>query len=201
MSSLFLFLKAIGFGIALAAPVGPIAILCVRRTLTNGFTAGLVTGMGAATADGLYAALAAFGLSSILHFLIGASPFMQLVGGIFLCYIGVRLFWVKTNTDTSEVITSSPHLSNYIKTFLLTLANPLTIVIFLGIVSVLEIDSTIYAAFLLTIGIFLGSTLWHLLLVSGFSIARTFLKPKHFTLINYLSGLLLAGLGTSMLIL
>jgi threonine/homoserine/homoserine lactone efflux protein len=200
MSNLFLFLKALGFGIALAAPVGPIAILCVRRTLTDGFAAGLVTGMGAATADGLYAALAAFGLSSILHVLMGASPFMQFGGGIFLCYIGVRLFWVKTNVDTSQEIHSSSHLSNYIKTLLLTLANPLTVVIFLGLVSVLEIDTSPHAAFILTIGIFLGSVLWHLLLVSGFSIARTFLKPKHFTLINYLSGLLLAGLGTSILI-
>lgn len=200
MSSLFLFLKAFGLGIALAAPVGPIAILCIRRTLTRGFTSGFATGMGAATADGLYAALAAFGLNAIIHLLIDVSPVLRPLGGILLCYIGLRLFWAKQPVDNSSRIDFSSHLGDYSKTVLLTLANPLTIVTFLGIISALEMGETTHATYIITAGIFLGSAFWHLLLVSGFSIAKTFLKQDHFVVINYLSGFLLAGLGTSMLI-
>ena len=201
MYNFFLFLKSFGLGIALAAPVGPIAVLCIRRTVTHGFTSGFVIGMGAATADGLYAALASFGMTAITQFLIGASPFLRPLGGIILCYIGLRLLWTKENKNNVKEIDTSSHLANYSKIVCLTLANPLTIITFLGIVSALEIQSSSYnTALVITTGMFLGSAVWHLLLVSCFNYVKTFLNSSYLSLINFLSGVILATLGVSMLI-
>lgn len=201
MYNFFLFLKSFGLGIVLAAPVGPIAILCIRHTVTHGFTSGFVIGMGAATADGLYAALASFGMTAIIQFLIEVTPFLKPLGGIVLCYIGLRFLWTKGNKNNVQEINTSSHLKNYSKIVFLTLTNPLTIITFLGIVSALEIQSFSYnAAFIITTGMFLGSAVWHLLLVSCFNIAKTFLNSSYLSLINFLSGVLLASLGISMLI-
>ena len=79
-------------GLAIAAPVGPIGVLCIRRTLADGRLIGLLTGLGAATADGVYGAIAAFGLTAVSDLLIGQGPWLGLIGGLFLCYLGVRTF-------------------------------------------------------------------------------------------------------------
>ena len=192
MSSMFLFFKSLVLGITLAAPLGPIAILCVRRTLSHGFISGIVTGM--------YAAVASFGITAVTQALVGASPILRLFGGISLCCIALRIFCATKNRDDEQVIEAPSHLKNYMKTILLTLANPLTIVTFIGIVSALELESTLSGAFICTTGMFCGSMLWHILLVSGINIAKTFLKPSYIAVINYLSGLTLGGLGIGILI-
>ncbi len=197
---MFLFLKAFGLGIALAAPLGPIAVLCIRFTLTHGFTSGLVIGMGAATADGIYAALASFGINTVTQLLIGVNTYFRPLGGILLCYIGIRFLWTKEYNDNIKGIYTSSHFSNYSKTVFLTLANPLTIVTFLGVVSALDIESSTSSAFFITMGMLLGSALWHILLVSCASTAKKFLKHPNFYLINVLSGSILVGVGISMLI-
>ena len=89
------FLKGLLIGFSIAAPVGPIGLLCIQRTIANGRTSGLVTGLGAATADGLYGVVAAFGLTAISSFLVGQLFWFRLVGGIFLLYLGTKAFLSK----------------------------------------------------------------------------------------------------------
>src|SRR5512139_1084229 len=87
-----LLLRGLLIGFSIAAPVGPIGVLCIRRTLAEGRTAGVLTGLGAATADALYGCIAAFGLTFISAFLVRQQDLLALVGGAFQCYLGVRTF-------------------------------------------------------------------------------------------------------------
>jgi threonine/homoserine/homoserine lactone efflux protein len=87
------FLKGMAIGFSIAAPVGPIGLLCIRRSLAEGSVTGLAVGLGAATADAAYGAVAAFGLTAVSGFLIGHRLWLSLIGGLFLCYLGARIFW------------------------------------------------------------------------------------------------------------
>ena len=114
MTSQF-FCKGLILGFAIAAPVGPIGILCIRRSLADGQLAGLATGLGAATADGLYGCVAAFGLTAVSDYLVKQRFWLGLVGGLFLCYLGVRTFVTKaSDTPAAEsgpvwLALTSPH--------------------------------------------------------------------------------------------
>ena len=85
-----LLLKGLLIGFSIAAPVGPIGVLCIRRTLVQGRAAGLVSGLGAASADAVYGSIAAFGLSFVSGLLISQQSWLKLIGGAFLCYLGIR---------------------------------------------------------------------------------------------------------------
>ena len=112
--------------------MGPIGVLCIRRTLVDGRLYGLITGLGAASADAIYGIIAAFGLVSITNLLIGGQTWLRLVGGIFLCYLGVRTLLARPAQD--EVSSQKTSLAGaYASTFLLTLTNPLTILSFAAI--------------------------------------------------------------------
>ena len=95
-------IRGILMGVAIAAPVGPIALLCIRRTLASGRWVGLVSGCGAATADGFYGAIAAFGLTAISNVLVSKSFYLRIVGGLFLCYLGAKTFLDNSTIDTSN---------------------------------------------------------------------------------------------------
>ena len=86
------FLRGLIMGISIAAPVGPIGVLCIRRTLAQGKLAGFISGLGAATADAIYGIIAGFGITFISGFLIAQARWLSLVGGLFLCFLGIRTF-------------------------------------------------------------------------------------------------------------
>ncbi|MBI4240430.1 MAG: LysE family transporter, partial [Candidatus Rokubacteria bacterium] len=92
MTDLGVLLRGLVIGFSIAAPVGPIGLLCIRRTLAEGRRSGLATGLGAATADGVYGAIAGFGLTLVSSALVGSQTWLRLGGGIFLCYLGARTF-------------------------------------------------------------------------------------------------------------
>ena len=83
------FLRGLALGIVVAAPVGPMSLLCMRRTLAGGFSAGILSGLGIATADGIYSAVAAFGLVAVSDLLVGQQRWLRLLGGLTLIYLGV----------------------------------------------------------------------------------------------------------------
>ena len=126
------FLKGLLIGFSIAAPVGPIGLLCIQRTIANGRTSGLVTGLGAATADGLYGVVAAFGLTAISSFPVGQQFWFRLVGGIFLLYLGTKAFLSK---PAGKAATSSQGslFSAYGSTVFLTITNPMTILSFAAV--------------------------------------------------------------------
>ena len=192
-----LFIKGFVIGFSIAAPVGPIGILCIQRTLSDGNIQGLATGMGAATADALYGFIAAFGLTFISNFLVDQSIWFRIIGGLFLCYLGIRAFLRKFQEQTVSV-PNSTILSAYGTTFFLTLTNPMTILFFAGIFAGLGIvsESIHYAsAGLMVIGVFSGSAAWWLLLSGATGIFRNKISGGKLALVNKISGFIIVVFG------
>jgi threonine/homoserine/homoserine lactone efflux protein len=188
-------------GLAIAAPVGPIGVLCIRRTLADGRLIGLLTGLGAATADGVYGAIAAFGLTAVSDLLIGQGPWLGLIGGLFLCYLGVRTF-MAVPAGPAAPTRSGALLAIFSSTFVLTLTNPTTILSFVAIFAGLGLGDTggdYFAASLMVSGVFLGSALWWVGLSGTVSVFRTRVGPRGLRAINRLSGLLIGGFGVGAL--
>ena len=197
-----LFIKGFIIGFSIAAPVGPIGILCIQRTLSGGNLQGLVSGLGAATADALYGFIAAFGLTFISNFLVDQSIWFRLIGGLFLCYLGIRTFLRKPQEQTVSVANST-NLSAYGTTFFLTLTNPMTILFFVGIFAGLGIvsESIHYAsAGLMVIGVFAGSAAWWLLLSGATGLFRSKISEGKLALVNKISGFVILAFGVAALI-
>lgn len=193
-----LLLQGMGIGLAIAAPVGVIGILCIQRTLSQGHWIGFLSGMGAATADGVYGCIAGFGLSAISDLLVAQSRWLMLVGGLFLCYLGVTTFLQKPPQETSGDITRQNGFKSFVSVFLLTLTNPLTIFSFLGIFSGLGLGQTggdLRGAIALVLGVFLGSALWWLTLSTGVHYLSRQFKLKRLVWLNRLSGVAIVGFG------
>jgi threonine/homoserine/homoserine lactone efflux protein len=197
-----LFIKGFIIGFSIAAPVGPIGILCIQRTLSGGNVQGLVTGLGAATADALYGFVAAFGLTFISNFLVDQSTWFRIIGGLFLCYLGIRAFLRKPQEQTVAAANST-NLSAYGTTFFLTITNPMTILFFAGVFAGLGIvsESSDYAsAGLMVVGVFSGSGAWWLLLSSATGILRNKISEGKLALVNKISGLIILAFGVVALI-
>jgi threonine/homoserine/homoserine lactone efflux protein len=173
--------------------VGPIGVLCIQRTLVQGRVFGLVSGLGAATADGIYGLIAGFGLTVISNFLIGQQFWLRLVGGLFLCYLGVKTLTSKAS-ETSAKAQGKNLLSAYSSVFLLTLTNPMTILSFAAIfvgLGVADHQNNSVTAFILVLGVFLGSALWWLILSSCVSFFKHRISKKSLTTINRFSGVII----------
>ena len=154
----FLF-RGLAIGFSIAAPVGPIGVLCIRRTLAEGRAAGLISGLGAATADAAYGCIAAFGLTAISNFLASQQNWLRLIGGVFLCYLGAKTF-LSRPVAGSTAVKSGGVASNYTSTLLLTLTNPMTILSFAVVFAGLGLGNTAGdypSASVLVVGVFLGS--------------------------------------------
>jgi threonine/homoserine/homoserine lactone efflux protein len=189
-----LLLKGLAFGFLLAATVGPMWVLCLRRTLAGGALVGLASGLGIALADGLYGALAAFGLTAISGFLLAHAFWIGLAGSAFLVYLGIRTLFAST---TLEEKTESPlSLPNaFLSTLGLTLTNPPTILAFAAIFAGLGLASSADygAAALVVAGVFAGSAAWWLVLVSAAGRLRRHLGPRLFRAINVVAGISILG--------
>ena len=207
---IFALIKGILMGLAIAAPVGPIALLCIRRTLARGRLAGLSSGLGAATADGLYGLVAAFGLTTLSQLLTNNAPYLQLIGGFFLCYLGLTTFFAKP----PKPLQLSPHspspvphslFTAYTSTLALTLTNPSTIFSFIAIFAGLGITQTSHlSSVTLVFGVFTGSMLWWLVLISGVTYLRNRLTPQRLAQFNRgaskVFGMLIFGFGVAALV-
>jgi threonine/homoserine/homoserine lactone efflux protein len=163
VGSAFLYFKAIGLGLAVAAPVGPMALLCMRRTLVQGWRHGLATGVGIAVGDGIYALVAALGLASVSAFVLAHERQLHGLAGIFLLYLGLKglLARPKLERGTSRKLSGSWPLA-FSSSVLLTLTNPPTIIMFAAIFAALAPASgfRLATAFLTVAGVLTGSLLW-----------------------------------------
>ena len=201
MIDLTILLQGLVLGFSIAAPVGPIGLLCINRTLNHGKTVGFLSGLGAATADMVYGMVAAFGVTAVSVFLVEHHRLLQIGGGLFLLYFGYRLFRSKPAQQAATA--GTPGLvSAWLSTFALTLTNPMTILAFAGIFTGLGLGlsgSYTHAA-LLVAGVFAGSLLWWLLLslVVGHFCSRFHLV--HMVWVNRVSGIVLIGLGVISLV-
>jgi len=203
-------LKGLLIGFSIAAPVGPIGVLCIRRSLASGQWAGLLSGLGAATADAFYGMLSAGGLTVISGFLIGHQIWLRLVGGIFLGYLGVKTFLTRPAPLVENEVEPKAfsRLKDYTSTLLLTLTNPMTILSFAAIFGGLGLGSTpggftpagIRPAASLVGGVFLGSAAWWTLLSGGMSLLRRKVSGSLLVWVNRISGLVIAGFGAAALL-
>jgi threonine/homoserine/homoserine lactone efflux protein len=191
-----LFLEGVAIGFAVAAPVGPIGVLCIRRTLAEGRASGFVSGLGAATADAAYGSVAALGLTFVTGLLVGAAAWLRLFGGVFLVFLGVRTFLSRPAVRPAAAGRGGL-LGAYASTFGLTLANPSTILSFAAIFTGLAAGSmgdALYAMSLV-LGVFCGSTLWWFVLSGATSLFRAKLSAGGLRWVNRISGVVLAGFG------
>jgi len=191
---LTIFLKGILIGFAMAVPVGPIGIMCIRKTLTEGKLRGLIIGLGAATADFFYGCVAAFGLTVISDTLINQKIWIRLVGGALLLFLGIRTFRAQPSDPKSKFkIHSSGMLGSYLYTVLLTLTNPLTIFAFIAVFAALGLGNGLgyFSASALVTGVFIGSGLWFLLLSSGVILFRKKLDLVGLRWVNRIAGILI----------
>jgi threonine/homoserine/homoserine lactone efflux protein len=192
-----LFLRGLLIGFSIAAPVGPIGVLCIRRTLTDGRLSGLVSGLGAATADAIYGCVAGFSLTFISSFLVGQQLWLRLFGGLFLLYLGIKTLLSKPAEQAAKA-DGTGLLGAYASTFLLTVTNPLTILSFVAIFAGLGLANTsgsYVSALILVLGVFLGSALWWFLLVGGVGLFRTKFNTQGLLWVNRISGMIITVFG------
>jgi threonine/homoserine/homoserine lactone efflux protein len=189
-----LFLKGLAFGFVLAATVGPMWVLCFRRTVAYGALTGFVSGMGIAVADGLYGAVAAFGLTAISGFLLAHSFWIGLIGGAFLVYLGVKTLLSRPTAD-GQTARPASLAQAFLSTLGLTLANPPTILAFAAIFAGLGLPASAdyTAAAMITLAVFLGSATWWIVLAAGAGALRERLGPRMLRTINLVSGLTILG--------
>ncbi len=162
----FLF-KGLILGLSVSAPVGPIGILCINRTLHNNYKSGLITGLGAASADLVYGIIAGLGLTVISSFLIHYKTLIQMLGLVFLFYLGFKTL-IKQKSKSSITYDKNNKLyKDYLSSFFLTITNPATILFFIAVFASLglsKFDKSYFSAVLLIAGVFLGSGFWWLIL-------------------------------------
>jgi threonine/homoserine/homoserine lactone efflux protein len=197
------FVRGLALGLAVAAPVGPMSLLCMRQTLARGFLAGLAAGLGIATADGVYGAVAAFGLVAVTDVLVGQQPWLRVVGGLAMLWLGIGAL----RTRPAEAATTAEEGGGlgraYLGTFALTMMNPSTILSFAALFAGLGLGGAAREAgaggfvvpLALVLGVFLGSAGWWLAVTRGVSLARTRLDRRAQRLINATAGLVLIGFG------
>lgn len=212
MSTTSLFFTAAGVGLAIAAPVGPMGMLCIRRTLSGGPRAGLAIGFGIATGDAAYGLIAALGLVSISQFMLAYDRPLHLLAGLFLLYLGVRTLLQKAPADTANGTTNDDaHSANgklaqvgragalraYASSLLLTLTNPQTVIMFAALFTTLAPRGAFSSSVALTTvgGVFCGSIVWWCFLVTVVSLARHAIGSKLRVAIDRIVGLTLAAFG------
>jgi threonine/homoserine/homoserine lactone efflux protein len=196
------FLRGLIIGFSIAAPVGPIGVLCIRRTLANGRASGLISGLGAATADAIYGSIAGFGLTFISSLLIRQQGWLRLVGGTFLCYLGLKTFFARP-AEQPALAKGNDLLSAYASTFFLTLTNPMTILSFAAIFAGLGVGSAsgnYFSAGILVLGVFIGSAIWWLILSSGVGMIWKKFNSLGLRWINRISGIIITAFGLFVLL-
>lgn len=196
-----LLLKGFVIGFSIAMAVGPIGLLCIRNSLTKGFLQGFATGLGAACADMLYGAIAGFGVVAITSLLVSCKMVLQIIGGLFLCYLGIGMLRVKKVREKEEM-SPGGFWSLLTTTFFLTMTNPMTIVSFIAIYAGLGVgtsDSTLLSSCCVTGGVFIGSALFYILLSFVASRLKGKLTPAGALWLNRISGCIITGFGVASL--
>jgi threonine/homoserine/homoserine lactone efflux protein len=188
--------RGLALGFSIAAPVGPIGVLCIRRTLADGRMVGLATGLGAAAADGLYGAVAAFGLRVLSDALVGQRLWIQLVGGLFLLSLGFRTFRTRPSDRVAEA-RGAGLAGAFGSTFALTLTNPMTILSFVAVFAALGLGAAQdrVSAVALVCGVVVGSALWWLTLSAAVDRVRGRFDARAMAWVNRISGLVISAFG------
>lgn len=196
------FLPGLVLGFSIAAPVGPIGVLCIRRTLAQGRLAGLLTGLGAATADAVYGSIAAFGLTAAASLLLGQGHWLRPVGAVLLGYLGLRTLVTRPATEVPAAAPSGIAHA-YFTSLGLTLTNPMTILSFGAAYTGLGLGTRTanpLSAVSMVAGVFLGSVAWWVTLTTLVGLLRHRFGRTSALWVNRLSGALLLVFAGAILI-
>lgn len=203
LHTVVVFAKSIVIGLMVAAPVGPIGVLCIHRSLSKNRLSGFISGLGAATADALCASVAAFGLTGISSFLLHHQFNLRLVGGFFLLYMGLKLFYGKAKETETHSVENIRQLKDFLSALFLTITNPLTIISF-GLIFATTgfhfVKGDTGMAILAVTGVFIGSTLWWFLLSVGAGYLASKTKSFSLAMVNKISGTLITVFGLMILL-
>jgi threonine/homoserine/homoserine lactone efflux protein len=202
MHAIELFLRGVIAGVAISAPVGPVNVLCVSRTIAKGWRAGVVSGLGAAAADTFYGSVAGFSISIVISFLIREQSKLRLFGGILLVLLGIWYYFKKPESLSKRGPDKTDH-SDLVTTFLLNLTNPTTVLSFLAVLAVLGLSEH-RAAWLTLImigGIFTGSMAWWLILTGVTNHFRERFNDRAMLWMNRIGGLAIGAFGVVMFVL
>jgi threonine/homoserine/homoserine lactone efflux protein len=197
------YLKGLIIGFAMAVPIGPLGVMCVRKTLAEGRSRGLIIGFGAATADALYGSIAAFGLTFVSDAIASERFWLRLVGGGLLVFLGIRTYRTERN-DPKIPFDKKGLMGSYVSTFLLALTNPLTVFAFIAVFAAFGLDHRLItvsaSACALVLGVFTGSCLWFLTLSYVATFFREKLDSDGLRWVNRISGalIILSGLAAFM---
>ena len=198
-----LFIQGMIVGLTLAVPVGPISLVCIHRTVTGGHLHGIFSGLGVATSDSFYAAVAFLGLTAVSGLIIGHETAFRLVAGLALVLVGIQVF-----RSVPAAVRDSANPDSYLKDYLslvaIAAANPLTIIYFLTILpgfGIVAHGTTLIAAVPFVAGVFVGSAVWWIILCGSLGSVRSRLSAGNLQWINRVSGILLTVFGTGMLVL
>jgi threonine/homoserine/homoserine lactone efflux protein len=191
------FFQGLVLGFSIAVPVGPIGVLCLRRSIAEGALVGFLCGLGAATADAIYGAIGALGLTLVTDVLVRQQVWLALLGGLFLCYLGVKT-GLSQPAQTAARNEAASWAGAFGSTLLLTLTNPMTILSFAGLFASFGLGSgknSWSAVTLFVTGVFAGSAAWWLVLsVGAWRLASRF-GVRQLQWLNRSSGAVLFGLG------
>lgn len=199
---LLIFIKAVLAGFAIAAPVGPVGVICVRRTIRFGRMAGLSAGVGAALADAMFGIVAAFGVAAVKDWILEHMTLLQLAGGALLLLLALRI-WLRHEHDRSRKSEPQTHLAAFALTFALTLTNPITILAFAAVFTTLGLGVTgidLASAAVLVGGVFVGSSLWWVGLAASAGLLRHRLGDDIMLWLDRCTAVVLAGFGTYALV-
>lgn len=195
-------LTGIVVGFLVAVPVGPVAVLCIQRTLLDGRLTGYATGVGAALGDTIFGAFAIFSVAVVESFLTENRPLVQFVGSLMLIAFGLRTIFVPPGRRTEKAMAAPvDHLSllqSLVSAFIVTIVNPITIVAFVSIFAAIHVSATVeglWAAWAVVVGILVGALAWWWLLASLASVMRQRFTDRGLRWLNSISGAVIGGFG------
>jgi threonine/homoserine/homoserine lactone efflux protein len=195
-------LKGLLVGFVIATPVGPVGVLCIRRTIFHGRLAGFISGLGAASADAVFGIIAGFGLTFVADLLLGYQGWLRLGGAGFLLYTGISAFVADPLKATQSQRDPEGLLADYASAFVLTITNPITILAFVAIFAGIGFngpEANLGRAVILVLGVWLGSLLWWAGLAVGAGMVRLSFDRGHLVWINRGSGGILVLCGVALL--
>lgn len=197
-----LFLKGVATGLIISIPLGPMALICIRRTLNQGYLTGLVTAFGIALADSIYASIAGFGVGFIIDQIREHEKLVGLLGGIIITVLGLIMIISQTRTKPKEKLTAAPFslFRSFYTAILLTLSNPITLLALIALFSWIGAlkDQTLFDTWLIVLGVFMGALTWFNLLALFSSILKSKLKPEVINIVHRVTGILIIIIGIIM---
>jgi threonine/homoserine/homoserine lactone efflux protein len=202
MTALELLLRGVVCGVIIAAPVGPVNVLCAHRTVTRGWRSGLLSGLGSAAADTIYGAVAAFGISFVIAWLMREEHTIRSYGGILLIGIGIW-YYFRQPRALDRATNGNSEKTDAVSTFFLTLTNPTTVLSFLAVLAVLGLgrQRAWWLTLLVVAGVFCGSMLWWILLTGVVNRLRDRFDDRALLWMNRVGGLAIGAFGVITLVL